>query len=217
MSFKKPERLVGKFAVEAHQSRAMESVVGIVAIAASAGSLLPLTRLLSDLPRDFPAPVIVLQHRAPSSRLPEYLEQRVALPVREAAEGDVLCPGQVLVARPRIHITVNAAGRVRLLDTPPVRFIRPSADVLFRSLAQVYGERTVAVVLSGGGHDGTAGSHAIRAAGGLVLAQDARSSDHPEMPISAFDLGKVDVILRPGQIGPALCALALATAPSRVA
>lgn len=205
----KPEALLSKFEFAvAPLLPPEENGAQVVAIAASAGGLVPLMAALVGLPRDFPAAVIVLQHRTPQSRLPEFLAHRIALPVREASEGDRVRGGLVLVAPPRIHMTVDAERRVRLIDAPPIQFVRPAADVLFRSLADVFGAGVVAVVLSGCGDDGTAGSRAIRAAGGLVLAQDAFTSERPEMPALAFDVGRVDVVLRPEQIGPALCALA---------
>ncbi len=176
----------------------------VVALAASAGGFVPLWRTLEALPPNFPAAVVVLLHRTPPSRLDEFLKDRIPLPVREAAHGQPLKPGLVLVAPTCVHMGVDRRGRVVLQDSPPVNFTRPAADVLFRSLADSFGEQATAVVFSGMGRDGAAGTSAIRRAGGLVIAQDAASAEYANMPVAAVDLGKVDLVLRTEQIAAAI-------------
>jgi two-component system chemotaxis response regulator CheB len=179
----------------------------VLAIVSSAGSLAPLRQILKVLPVTLPAAVVVLMHRLPGSVLAEVLRYEVKMPVRDAVEGDCLQTGSILLAPGGVHMTVDHGGRVRLLATPKLNHTRPSADLLLPSLADTYGERLTAVVLSGMGADGTAGSRAVRAAGGVVIAQDQSTAAYPDMPTFATDMGKVDLVLRVEQIAPAVCAL----------
>src|SRR4051812_15437390 len=109
----------------------------VVAIAASSGGLQAVTQVLGDLPSSLPAAVIVLQHLAPKhhSFLAHILDERTALRVRDACEGAALFDGSVQVAPPDLHTVVDASERIRLIQSEPVNFVRPSADVLFQSLA----------------------------------------------------------------------------------
>ncbi|HEX8903306.1 MAG TPA: chemotaxis protein CheB, partial [Longimicrobiaceae bacterium] len=146
----------------------------IVAMAASAGGVRALGSILSRLPASFPAPVLVVQHRSEGHRdfLGEILAQRTRLAVRDAADGEPLRPGVVTVCPAGRHARLGADGVVCLTDGPKVNFSRPSADLLFQSVARFAGERAVGVVLTGRGRDGAAGAAEIRRRGGVVLAQD---------------------------------------------
>ena len=175
-----------------------------VAIAASAGGLQPLLRILSGLPADFPAAILVVQHRSADSRLAEFLAARVRLPVIEAGDGDPLVPGTVLVAPAHRHVRVRGDGRLSVRAGERINFVCPCADLAFESLAAAFAERTVAVVLSGCGSDGAAGSRAVRRAGGVVIAEHERSAAFPDMPVAAVDLGKVDLVLAADRIASAL-------------
>jgi two-component system, chemotaxis family, protein-glutamate methylesterase/glutaminase len=178
----------------------------IVAIAASAGGLKALSAVLSGLPGDFPAALVVVQHldRRYRSRMSEILAKRTALQVREAREGDVIAPGAAYIAPPDHHLLVNKGGRLTLTQTELVHFVRPSADLLFESTAACFRERAIAVVLSGTGRDGAMGVRAIKKMGGKVMVQDRKSSEFPGMPHAAAQTGAADLILPLAEIAPAL-------------
>lgn len=182
--------------------------VPVVALVASAGGLAALSSVLGALPASFAAAVLVLQHLEPGrqSLLTHILGGRTALRVREAAGGEPLCAGTVYVAPSGHHLRVSPGRTLELTDAPPVNFSRPSADVLLESLAGC-GAPTVAVVLTGRGTDGAAGSLAVRGAGGTVLASDRGSSEYFGMPDAAEQAGAVSEVLPQDQIAPRLLAL----------
>jgi two-component system chemotaxis response regulator CheB len=178
----------------------------IVAFAASAGGLHALTQVLAALPGDFPAAVVVVQHvdRRHRSLMAEILARRTPLKVAEAREDAQAAPGQVWIAPSDQHLLVNADGSLHLTQTELVHFVRPSADLLFESVAAGFRERAIAVVLSGTGVDGAMGVRAIHKMGGTVVAQDMRSSEFAGMPEAALATGVVDFVLHLDEIAPAL-------------
>lgn len=178
----------------------------IVALAASAGGLKALTDVLSALPADFPAPLVVVQHLDPRHRslMAEILGKRTALPVKEACEGDRVEPGHAYVAPPNRHLLVNPDKTLSLTQTQLVHFVRPSADLLFESAAASYRDRAIAVVLSGSGRDGAMGVKAIKKMGGTVIVQDEKTSEFFGMPEAAQQTGMVDFVLPLHEIAPAL-------------
>jgi two-component system chemotaxis response regulator CheB len=181
----------------------------VVAIAASAGGLNALTKVLSDLPSDFPAALVVVQHLDPRHRslMASILDRRTSLQVEEAGEGGRLNPGTVCIAPPDKHLLVNPDGTLSLSQAALVHFVRPSADLLFESVAASYKDRAIAVVLTGTGSDGNMGVQAIKKMGGTVIAQDEASSDFFGMPSAAIRTGSVDFILPLDEIGATLMAL----------
>lgn len=183
--------------------------IGVVAVAASAGGLAALTSLLERLPADFPSAVVVVQHLDPRHRsvLAEILTRRTPLAVKEAGDGDRLEPAHVYVAPPNRHLLVNAEGTVSLSEAELVRFLRPSADTLFKSVAAAFGERAIAVVLTGTGSDGADGVTAVKRRGGTVIVQDEASSEFFGMPESAIRTGSADMVLPLDRIPSALEAL----------
>jgi two-component system chemotaxis response regulator CheB len=181
----------------------------IVALAASAGGLNALTQVLQALPADFAAGIVVVQHLDPRHRslMAEILGRRIALKVKEAAQGDRVAAGTVMIAPPNNHLLVNQDGLLTLTQTELVHFLRPSADLLFESTAAAYRERAIAVILSGSGHDGAMGVKAIKKMGGTVIAQDEKTSQFYGMPAAAVQTGCVDFILPLDEIPPALLSL----------
>lgn len=177
----------------------------MVALVASAGGLDALSEVLAGLPAAFPAAVLVLQHleSGRQSVLPHILRGRTGLEVREAADGEPLRAGTVYVSPSGRHLRVSAERRLQLTDTEKVEHSRPSADVLLRSLAEAGGP-VVAVVLTGRGRDGAAGSLLVHQRGGTVLAQDEATSLHYGMPGAAALQGGVDQELPLDAIAPAL-------------
>jgi two-component system chemotaxis response regulator CheB len=168
----------------------------LVVIAASTGGPTALQQVISGLPAGFPAAVVVVQHipRGFTKSLAERLDARSAIPVREARDGDPVLPGAVLIAPAGIHARLarRTGGVVVALDEEPRDTLhRPSADVLMASVAEVYGQRAVGVVLTGMGSDGTEGLRAIRAAGGRTLAESEETCVIYGMPKAAFEAGVV--------------------------
>ncbi|HUQ26025.1 MAG TPA: chemotaxis protein CheB [Burkholderiales bacterium] len=186
----------------------------IVALAASAGGLNALTRVLEMLPENFPAALVVVQHVDPRHRslMAEILARRTPMPVTEAHEGDRVSPGHVYVAPSNRHLLVNSDGTLSLTQTELVHFVRPSADLLFESTAAAYGERAIAVVLSGSGHDGAMGVKAIKKTGGTVIVQDLRNAQFTGMPESAIATGVTDFVLPLDDIAPAILTLCAVSA-----
>lgn len=178
----------------------------VVALAASAGGLQAISTILSALPADFPAAILVVLHLSPTypSKLAEVLSWRTALQVKPAATGDVLRPGTVYVAVPAHHLLVQLNGTLLLVDTPKMNFVRPAADKLFMSMATNYKSRAIAVVLSGSNSDGALGILSVKKSGGVVIAQDESTSEFFDMPGAAIATGKVDLVLPPDAIAPAL-------------
>lgn len=183
----------------------------VVALAASAGGIKALTHLLGGLPPDFPAPVLVAQHRSPdySGLLCEILAGRCRLRVEPAEDGERPLPGCVHVAPSGAHLQVGHDLRLRVWRGPRIRYVRPSADLLFESLAAACGARAVAVVLTGTGADGVRGVRALRREGGYVIAQDERTAAYFDMPRAAAEIGRVDVVLPLFRMAFALTALVM--------
>ncbi|MEB3357123.1 MAG: chemotaxis protein CheB [Synechococcales bacterium] len=181
----------------------------VIAIAASAGGLDAIAQTLEALPPDLQAAVVLLLHLSPNYRsmLTEIFSRYTSLPVKTARAGDWLETSTVYVAPPGSHLLVGAGGKIRLNQTERVNFVRPSADLLFQSLAESYGDRAIAVVLSGTGTDGANGIRAIKSHQGIALAQDQATSEHYGMPAAAADTGLLDYVLPLAAIATTLCRL----------
>lgn len=190
------------------------SAFDVVAMAASAGGLRALTEVLSSLPRKFPAAIVVVQHldRRHRSLMAEILDRSSDLPVKQAAAGDLLRRGTVFIAPPDNHLLVDPDGVLSLSKSELVHFVRPSADLLFESVAASYRERAIAVVLTGSGSDGSLGAAAVKKMGGTVIAQDEATSDFSDMPNAAVRTGAVDLVLPLNAISSALVSLVAAGA-----
>jgi two-component system chemotaxis response regulator CheB len=184
----------------------------VVALAASAGGIPALSGVIAGLPEDFPSSVVVVQHLDPRHRslMADVLSRRTPLQTKQAEHGEPLKPSTVYIASPDYHLLVNADGTLSLTQTELVHFVRPSADLLFESVAASYRDRAIAVVLTGTGTDGAAGVRAVNKMGGTVIAQDRETSDFFGMPGAAIATGLVDFILPLEEIAPALVTLVTA-------
>ena len=199
----------------------ISAVPAVVAIGVSTGGPAALAALLPALPAVFPLPVVIVQH------MPEHFTRLFAermdtiskLRVREAAEGEPLVPGTVWIAQGDRHlealapVRAGAPATLHLSERPAENHCRPSADVLFRSFAHVYGAGVLAVVLTGMGTDGLNGCRAVRQRGGTVFAQDAATSTVWGMPGAVAQAGLAHRVLPLAAIGPEIVRIAARVRP----
>jgi two-component system, chemotaxis family, protein-glutamate methylesterase/glutaminase len=178
----------------AHNTPTHVRAVGIVA---ATGGPAALHFMLRRLPSTFPAPILIVQHitRGFVPGLVEWLSAYSGLDVRMAEDGEIPQPGQALFAPDDYHMRVNARGLIVLSDEDPVDGLRPSGNVLLRSVARAYGAQAVGVVLTGLGTDGAAGLLTIKNAGGQTIAQDEETSVVYGMPREAATLGAAQEVL----------------------
>ncbi|MEP6572205.1 MAG: chemotaxis response regulator protein-glutamate methylesterase [Gemmatimonadota bacterium] len=184
--------------------------VDVVTIGVSTGGPNALATILSELPVDFPVPIVIVQHMPPlfTRFLADRLTAASRINVREAEAGGVLTPGAVWIAPGNFHMTlyrVNNQVRMALNQDPPEHSCRPAADVLFRSVAEVYGARSLAVVLTGMGQDGTLGCERIREAGGQVIAQDEATSVVWGMPGYVVGAGLASAVVPLDRVASEMC------------
>lgn len=186
----------------------------IVVVGFSAGGIDPLLQMVAELPPDFPAAVFVVHHFPAQSisALPNILSRATSLTTAQAANGDQILPGHIYVGPPDLHLLLRN-GAVQLTRGPREHGHRPAVDPLFRTAARSFGPRVIGVILSGTLDDGTAGLHAIKAAGGITVAQDPASCAYPGMPASAIQHVAVDHVARPEQLGALVDQLAREPAP----
>jgi two-component system chemotaxis response regulator CheB len=173
--------------------------IDILTIGTSTGGPNALGEVIPYLPEDFPVPVVVVQHMPPlfTRLLAERLDSRSPLAVREGEAGKPLEPGQVWIAPGDYHLTVARKGTgvvLNLNQEPPENSCRPAVDVLFRSVAQIYGPNVLGVVMTGMGSDGARGAMHIREAGGEIVVQDEASSVVWGMPGAVVSAGAADKI-----------------------
>ncbi|NJD52509.1 MAG: chemotaxis protein CheB [Candidatus Methanoperedens sp.] len=168
----------------------------IVAIGSSAGGLKALSTVLSGLSGDLPVAVLVVQHLEPrhKSLMAEILQRNCKMKVKEAEHGEDLNINAVYIAPPNKHMLAND-GKIVLTSTAFVHFVRPSIDLLFESVAADFGDRSIGVILTGTGSDGSMGIRAIKERGGTTIASDEKTSEFFGMPQAAIATGAVDFIL----------------------
>jgi two-component system chemotaxis response regulator CheB len=168
----------------------------IIAIGISTGGPNALREVFAKIDADLPQPILVVQHMPPgfTEEFAKSLDRICPLEVKEAADGDILRPGRVLIAPGDKHMVVEKRPLgtvVRLSDAPPENGHRPSADILFGSVARTYGHRAMGVIMTGMGRDGARELGSILNEGGLTLGQDEASSVVFGMPKAAFEMGHV--------------------------
>jgi len=181
----------------------------VVAIASSTGGPVALAQVLTTLPAGFPYPVVVVQHM-PGTFTPAFatrLDQQCAVKVKEAQDGDVLAPGEVLIAPGGRQMTFKQSGgavQVIINDGDDGLHYKPCADVTFDSVASVYGGKTLALILTGMGADGREGARTLKKQGATVWSQDEASSVIYGMPMAVAEAGLSDQVLSLRDIGPTL-------------
>ncbi|WP_435768360.1 protein-glutamate methylesterase/protein-glutamine glutaminase [Nocardioides sp. SYSU DS0651] len=186
--------------VRRQRPAAPAAAVQALLIGCSTGGPDALARLLPRLPADLGVPVVVVQHMPPvfTTMLAQRLDKVSALTVREAADGDAVRAGEVLLAPGDFHLRLRKTGgqvHVALDQGPQENFCRPAVDVLFRSATEIYGGGVLATVLTGMGQDGLAGARDLAAAGARILVQDQESSVVWGMPGAIAGAGLADDVL----------------------
>lgn len=168
----------------------------IIAIGISTGGPNALRQVFAELNEDLPQPIVVVQHMPPgfTEEFANSLNKICPLEVKEAAEGDVIKPGRILIAPGGRHLTVekrSLAAVARIIDTPPESGHRPSADVLFDSIAKEYQNHALGIIMTGMGKDGAKNITKLYAEGSRTLGQDEASSIVYGMPRAAWEMGGV--------------------------
>ena len=172
----------------------------VVGIGVSTGGPRALMEVIPRLPAHFPAPVLVVQHMPPlfTTQLARRLNQVSPLKVKEAQQGEPVFKGTVYLAPGDYHMEVKVSGKTKniyLHQGPPENGCRPAVDPLFRSLAQVYNGGVVGVILTGMGQDGSQGARKIKEKGGVIIAQDEKTSTVYGMPRAVVEAGLADYVL----------------------
>ncbi|MCX7680732.1 MAG: chemotaxis response regulator protein-glutamate methylesterase [Anaerolineae bacterium] len=177
----------------------------LIIIGASTGGPAALHRVLSGLPNDLPAAILIVQHMPAgfTGALARRLDEQVALTVREARAGDALARGLALVAPGDFHLVLDRE-RITLERWPRQNGVRPSVDITMESAARQYGKAVIGVVLTGMGTDGTAGARIIKQYGGRIIAQDQTTCVVYGMPRSVIEAGLADMVIPLSEIPAAL-------------
>jgi two-component system, chemotaxis family, protein-glutamate methylesterase/glutaminase len=175
----------------------------------SSGGMEVLETILPRLPAEFSIPILAVQHLHPTDGgyLARYLDTLVPLTVQEASDKEPICPGHVYLAPANYHLLVERDETLALAVDEKVNWSRPSIDVLFESAASVWGDRLVAVILSGSNHDGAAGARRVQEHGGLVVVQDPETALQDAMPRAAIKAADIEVVLSIDQIADFLLEL----------
>jgi two-component system chemotaxis response regulator CheB len=193
----------------APRPRANGHAYRLVGIGASTGGPVALQQVLKALPKNFPVPLLLVQHMPGTFTGPfaQRLDQVCSIAVREAGDGDALVPGTALLApggRQMIVEARNGSAVVRICDSEPGQHYRPCVDVTFASVAQLHASKTLALVLTGMGADGREGARALKQGGATVWAQDEKTCVVYGMPAAVADAGLADQVLPLPAIGPGI-------------
>jgi two-component system chemotaxis response regulator CheB len=195
--------------VEPLPDPAPDAPARVIGIAASAGGVEALRRIVADLPADLPAAICIVLHIPATGRslLAPILDRHSALTAVVAEDGQRLCSGVIYVAPADRHLLVRR-HTIELSGGPKENGVRPAADPMFRSLAQAWGASAIGVILSGALDDGSAGAIRLAEAGGVVIVQDPATAIAPGMPASAIAATTPDYTVPLGGISPLLERLA---------
>ena len=170
----------------------------IIVIGASTGGFDALSIILPRVPRELKIPIVIVLH-IPSdgaNLLAELFSSKVALHVKDAADGEAILPGTIYFAPANFHLSIDKDRSLLLSEGARVNFSRPSIDVLFKSAAEVFGKGVLGILLTGANEDGADGLRHIQAAGGTAIVQDPATASAPVMP----DAGLNAIAAGPTQI-----------------
>ncbi len=171
-----------------------KSKTKLVAIASSTGGPQALRTILSDLPGSLPVGIVIAQHitQGFTAGLVEWLDKASAIEIKEPYDAEIIRPGIAYIAPDGYHMTVERGDWIHLDEAAPVKGHRPSCNRLLKSVAKIYGDKAIGVILSGMGDDGAEGLKEIRKAGGRTIAQDEKSCVVFGMPKVALEIGAVN-------------------------
>ena len=205
----RPAPLPAALPTPAAQWQRAPAQIKLIGIGASTGGPPVLQTILAGLPKDFPAPVLVVQHIAHGflAGMAEWLNQTTGLQIHLASYGTTPLPGHVYLAPDDFHMGISASGRILLTKEEPENHLRPAVSYLFRSLAEVCGPNALGVLLTGMGKDGAAELKLMKDKGAITIAQDRESSVVHGMPGEAIALGGATHVLPADKIADALVAL----------
>lgn len=174
-----------------------------VTIGSSAGGLVALRIILTQLPADFPLPIFIVQHLDPHSDnfMAKYFNELCKIEVKEADEKEKALPGVAYISPANYHMLIEKNGTISFTVDSKVNYARPSVDVLFESAADVYKENLIGVILTGANRDGSQGLKKIVDNGGIAIVQDPNTAEADSMPRSAIKLTKVNYVLPLEEIG----------------
>jgi two-component system, chemotaxis family, protein-glutamate methylesterase/glutaminase len=193
------------------------TAIEVVAIGASTGGPPALQAILSALPKDFPVPVLIVQHMAAGfvQGFVEWLSHSSGFPVHVATNGEYLLPGHAYVAPDGLHMNVGLGHRIALSQGAPENGLRPSVSSLFHSVAEVYGRHAVGVLLTGMGKDGAEELKLMKDKGSVTIAQDKDSSVVHGMPGEAIKLDAATHVLPADRMAAMLTSLLQTKGPER--
>jgi len=180
-----------------------------VVIGVSAGGMNALGQILPTLPKEFPLPVIIVQHISPQSDnyMIHHFDRHSRITVKEADEKEQIKPGVAYFAPPNYHLLIEEDRTFSLSTEARVNYSRPSVDVLFESAIDAYCSSLIGIILTGANNDGSKGLKKIKACGGLAIVQDPSTAEVSAMPEAALQLSNADYILKLEEIGPLLVKL----------
>lgn len=182
----------------------------IVVLGASAGGLKAITALIRQLPADFGAPILIVQHisaDAIGNVLRDTLNNLGTLKCLHAAHGMGVKAGHIYLAPPNYHLMIDKSGKLLVTKGAQENRSRPAIDPLFRSAAAAFGNRATGIILTGYLDDGTSGLIAIQRCGGTCIVQDPADADYPDMPVNALNQISADYCLPIAQMGSVLTGL----------
>ena len=174
----------------------------LIVIGGSWGGLSAVMKILEGLPAQFAIPIVLVLHRGKHyrSHLDSLLQAKVAMRVKEAEEKENILPGHVYLASPNYHLLIEEDHTFSFDLSEPVHYSRPSIDVTFESVAEVFGSKAAGIILTGANQDGSAGLQSIAAAGGITLVQDPAEAESSVMPQAALDKRPSHYVLPLAQI-----------------
>ncbi len=198
--FKRGESLIDKPLTVAIQPSTMRSAEKIVAIGTSTGGPRALQEVITRLPANLSCGVVIVQHMPPgfTKSLADRLNSLSAITVKEAEQNDIICPGMVFIAPGNYHMILEKEGSktvIKLNQNVPIGCHRPAVDPMFESVARVYGNRAIGVILTGMGRDGAKGLLMIKQAHGYTIAEDQSTAVIFGMPKSAIDIGAAEKVV----------------------
>lgn len=168
-----------------------------IAIGVSAGGLHALIHILSELPADYPIPIIVVQHRGKDYKelLEQVMQSKCLLRVKQADEKEEILSGFIYTAPSDYHLLIELDKTFSLTSDVYVKHSRPSINLMFETAAEVYREKLLGIILTGASSDGSEGLLEIKRHGGYTIAQNPSLAEYPYMPQAAIAIGAVEIIL----------------------